>query len=352
MPYTADFNGEQPEGAGFFQVTQRRGRRVSTCEAYLAPARRRPGLRVEAGAMVTRVVLEKQRAVAVEFVDREGGVRVARAGREVILSAGALNSPKLLMLSGIGPAAHLRSMGIAPALDLAGVGRNLQDHVRVPVLFESGRASPGDMLYWIPGAMNYALRRRGVMSSNCCESGAFIRTDGGIPDLQFVTHFQSSLYPGTVDLQFCLLRTHSRGTVTLASADPSAPPVIDPGYFSAAEDLVPARRGLRLARELARGRALQRFPLRAEVLPGADVTTDREVECYVRSAAETCYHPAGTCRMGSDAEAVVDDRLRVRGVEGLRVIDASIMPELPNGNTCAPTLMIAEKGADLVKGVC
>lgn len=352
LPYREDFNGPARHGAGFFQVTQRHGRRVSTADAYLKPARRRSGVRVETRALVTRLLRGRVRVNGVAFIDQAGETRAAYAAREVILSAGALNTPKILLLSGIGPAAELRSLGIEIVLDLPGVGRNLQDHVRVPVLYESSRSSPGDMAFWIPAALEYAVRRTGVMASNCCESGAVLCStgDAGDPDLQFVTHFQSPLYAGTVDLQFCLLRTRSRGRITLASTDPAAPPWIDPNYLSDDEDVKLAVRGLRWARRIAQSPALRRFGLRAEVLPGSDLRTDDELEHHIRATAETCYHPVGTCRMGSDGLSVVDADLRVRGIEGLRVIDASIMPVLPDGNTCASTLMIAEKASDRVKG--
>ncbi|MBV9611397.1 MAG: hypothetical protein JO091_02950, partial [Acidobacteriaceae bacterium] len=213
--------------------------------------------------------------------------------------------------------------------------------------------SPGDLLYWIPGALDYAVRHRGVFASNCCESGAVIRTSDELdfPDLQFVTHFQSSLYPGTVDLQFCLMRTASRGKITIASSNPLAPPVIDPNYLADPADVSTAIEGIRIARRLAASRALRRFPLRGEILPGSDLVSKTELERYCRSMAETCYHPAGTCRMGVGADSVVDFELRVHGISNLRIADASIMPELPNGNTCAPTLMIAEKAADLIRGI-
>jgi len=277
-------------------------------------------------------------------------VRRAQAGREILLCAGALNSPKLLMLSGLGAADELRALGLRVHQDLPGVGRNLQDHVRVPVLFEGGRRSPGDMLYWLPAAVQYAAAGRGVLASNCCEAGAVLRStpEAALPDLQFVTHFQSHLYPGVVDLQFCVSRTASRGAVTLASADPKAPPVINPNYFSDRADVEVALAGVRLARRIASAPALRRFRLGAEVLPGRDLTADAELESYSRAMAETCYHPAGTCKMGRDEMAVVDPEFRVRGVDGLRVVDASVFPELPNGNTCAPVYMVAERAADLI----
>jgi len=208
------------------------------------------------------------------------------------------------------------------------------------------------MRYWAPAALTYAALGRGVMASNCCEAGAYVRSDEGAPapDLQFVTHFQTALYPGAVDLQFCLMELAGRGSIRLRSADPRQAPVIDPRYLTDPRDLRRGVAGLRLARRLAATGALRRFPLRAEILPGPDVASDEEVTRYLRATAETCYHPAGTCKMGIDAMAVVDPELRVYGVEGLRVADASIMPDNVNGNTMAPALAIAEKAADLIRG--
>jgi len=349
-PYNEDFNGPNEIGAGYFPVMQRRGRRASAAEAYLEPARSRPGLSVETGALVRRVLLQGNRATGVEFTNRRGEFESAEAAQEVILSAGTLNTPHLLMLSGIGPADHLRSIGVEPEIDLPGVGENLRDHLRVPVLYETARRSPGHMVHWVPAALDYLVRGRGVMASNCCEAGAVLRAtpEASMPDLQFVTHFQTSLYPGTVDLQFCLLRSASRGRVCAVSADPSVPPAIDPNYLSERSDIDLAIRGVRLARQIAAAPAFRRFPLGKEILPGSDLVTDREIEAYCRSIAETCYHPVGTCRMGGDEMAVVDSELRVHGTERLRVVDASIMPDIPNGNTCSAVLMIAERAAALL----
>jgi len=337
------------EGSGLFAVTQKRGRRVSAASAYLEKAGAR--LTVVTGALIRRIVIEAGRAVAVEY-EMRGSARRARAGGEILLCAGALNSPKLLMLSGIAGAGGLRALNLPVHRDVLGVGRNLQDHVRIPVLFESGRKSPGDMLYWVPAALQYAVARRGVLASNCCEAGAVVRSrpEATLPDLQFVTHFQSHLYPGVVDLQVCISRTASRGSVTLASPDPTAPPVIDPNYFSDPADLAVGVAGLRLARRIAQAPALRAFPVGAEVMPGADLTADAELAAYCRAMAETCYHPVGTCRMGSDAMAVVDTGFRVHGIDGLRVVDASVFPEIPNGNTCAPVYMVAERAADMITG--
>lgn len=350
MPRCSDFNVPSPDGAGFFQVTQRHGERVTTARAYLKPARHRPGLRLVARATVSRLLFDGVRAIGVEY--RAGDLAVkAYARREILLSAGSIDSPRLLQLSGVGPADHLRAVGIEPRLDLPGVGANLQDHVRIPVLYESGRPSPGRMAKWIPAGADWVLQRKGVMASNCCESGAFVRSSGEVaePDLQFVTHFQSALYPGTVDLQFCLVRVESRGSVRVRSADPAERPDIDPNYLSHDAELAACVHGLRLARRLAQSPALRRFPLTAEIAPGTDLTTDEELQRYCRAMAETCYHPAGTCAMGTDEMAVVDGELRVHGTEGLRVVDASVMPELPTGNTLAATVMIAEKAAALLR---
>lgn len=346
MPLVGDFSDPAAEGAGLFPVMQRHGRRAGAAVAYLKPARSRVDVRT--GALVHRIVIEKGRAVGVEFRTAAGEPQVARASREVIVSAGALNSPKVLMLSGIGPAADLRELAIPVQIDLPGVGRNLQDHLRIPVVYASGRGSPGDMQHWIPAALDYAVRRKGVLASNCCEAGAVLRSGvtPDAPDLQFVTHFQTSVYPGAVDLQFCLSRTASRGTVTLLSSDPAAAPMIDPNFLAEQEDVRIALAGMAIARDIAQAPALQRFPLGAELLPGADLKTASDLEAYFRWAGDSCYHPAGTCRMGTGPDAVVDRELRVRGVEGLRVVDASVIPELPNGNTCATVLMIAERAAE------
>lgn len=351
IPYTADFNGPQDEGTGFYAVMQRRGRRASAASAYLAPARHREGLRVETGALVRKLLIDGSRVAAVEFQDRQGRVQNVSASHEVILSAGPLNSPKLLMLSGVGPADYLRGVGLRVQHHLPGVGNNLLDHLRIPVLYESPRRSPGDMVYWIPAALDYAFRRKGVLTSNCCESGAVVRSSPGvrIPDLQFVAHFQSPLRPGVVDLQFGLRGGSVPGTVRAVSADPMASPSIDPNYFASDIDIEVAIRGLRLAREIAQSSGFRRFPLGKEILPGPDIKTDDEIGAYCRATADTSFHAVGTCRMGHDSLAVVDDQLRVHGLDNLRIVDASIMPDIPNGNTCATVLMIAEKAADLIK---
>ncbi len=345
-----DFNCDDPAGAGYYHVMQKAGRRSSAAGGYLRVAKRRRNLSVITGATVARIVIDGLQARGVEWFDRDGRAHHTTADSEVILCAGAFNSPKILMLSGIGPAGTLRALNLTPVIDLPGVGQCLQDHVRVPVLFRSARRSPGHWLNWPGAAIQYAIARRGVLTSNCCEAGAMVRSDATQPfaDVQFVTHFQSHLLPHAVDLQFCLARTYSRGQVTLASADPADPPRINLNYFDHPADMRAAIWALRRAREIAAAPALRGFGITEEISPGPSATDDAALESHIWATAETCYHPACTCRMGNDDLAVVDSSLRVRGIDRLRIADASIMPELPNGNTCAPTYMIAEKAASLI----
>ena len=251
------------------------------------------------------------------------------------------------MLSGIGPAAALRALDIPVQVDLAGVGQNLQDHLRIPVLYETSRRSPGDMLYWIPAALEYGLLRKGVLTSNCCEAGAVLRSGvvADAPDLQFVTHFQSALYPGTVDLQFCLTARPAAARCDSTPPTPTSPPSSTPTSYPPAPTSRPRSPESAWPVPSPKPPRSAASPLGAEVLPGPALTAPSELEAYVRWTAETCYHPAGTCRMGSDSGAVVDPDLKLRGVDALRVVDASVMPELPNGNTCAIVLMLAERAA-------
>ena len=346
-----DFNGEVQEGAGLFDVTQDAGRRVSAAAAYLGYHRSNPALTIRHETLVTRLIVEGGRAVGVEYV-KGGRVSRAFAEAEVILSGGAVGSPHLLLLSGIGPAGDLERASIEVLVDLPGVGRNLHDHPRVPVLFKSDRVSPGARRHWIPATLTYLARRQGVLASNCCEAGAFLRSDSALdaPDLQIVTHFQSALAAGAVDIEICFHRPASRGRLSLRSADPQAAPLIDPAYLSHPADILPLVRGIEAVRRIASTPALRAFPLRGELLPGLHVRAPQDVERYLRSHVDTCYHPVGTCRMGTGSESVVDSQLRVRGLEALRVVDASVIPTIVNGNTAAPTYLIAEKGADLILG--
>ena len=356
-----DSNGFRQEGFGRMDMSVRGGERCSTATAYLKPALRRRNLTLVMRALTTRVLFEGRRAVGVEY-RRGGSVRRIRARREVILSASVFNSPKLLMLSGIGPAAHLREHGIEVVRDVPGVGANLQDHLELWV--QHACTQPITLNGWLGplgrlriGA-RWLLTRRGLGASNHFESSGYIRSRAGLrqPDLQF--HFLAGAiaYDGSSALAGHGFQVHlgankplSRGRVRLASAAPEAAPDILFNYLEASEDRACWRSGLRLTREILAQAALA--PWRgAEVLPGPGVQTDGEIDVFVADAAATAYHPAGSCRMGSDALAVVDPECRVHGVDGLRVVDSSIMPTLTNGNLNAPTIMIAEKAADLILG--
>ena len=356
-PYNPDFNGPTQDGIGLTQVTQKGGRRWSAADAYLRPAMTRSNLKVETIALAEKVVFEHRRAVAVQYVT--GGLTrvTARANREVILAAGAINSPQLLMLSGVGPADHLRAVGVRPIHDLPGVGQNLQDHVAAAVQYLMTR--PESLLNATsPRALiQFLAFGRGMLTSNVAEATAFVTSSPDLPapDLQFV--FAAALYnpevPDSMEHGYSLgpmlLTPQSRGRIELRSPHPTYPAAIYAGYLSdpAGDDLRRLVAALKVARKLALARALD--PYRGqEIRPGPGVESDEDLEEYVRQSAATLYHPVGTCKMGSDRMAVVDDELRVHGVEGLRVIDASVMPLIPRGNTNAPTMMIGEKGADLV----
>ena len=358
----ADFNGRVQEGAGLYQVTQRAGRRCSAASAYLHPVAHRPNLTVLTGALARRIVLQGRRAVGVEYV-RAAAALEARAEREVLLAGGAINTPQLLLLSGIGPADELRLLGLAVQHDLPGVGRNLQDHLDVHVIHACTQPVTLDPLARGLGAartaLRYALFKNGPGVSNVAEAGAFLRcaAQSPSPDVQLhfipayvVDHGRRRMPGYGMTLHVCFLRPASRGTIRLGSADPAKAPRIDPAYLSEPSDLVPLIAGIRRAREIYAQAPLRGY-LGDEVFPGAARRSDEQLADFIRGAAETEYHPVGTCRMGTDGEAVVDPVLKVRGLEGLRVVDASIMPTLVSGNTNAPTIMIAEKAADLILGV-
>jgi choline dehydrogenase len=355
-----DFNGAQQEGSGLYQVTQRRGRRWSAAAAFLRPALGRPNLTLRTHALTTRVLLEgdgSTRAVGVEY--RAGGAtHRPRAEREVLLCGGAINSPQLLLLSGIGPAPHLRDVGVDVAHDLPGVGQGLQDHPALPVVVPTHAGSSLMDAERPRHLADYYLRRRGPLTSNIGEGGAFFRSREDLPaaDLQFhfapVKFWAQALYEvdeHALTLAVTLVRVASRGSIRLRSADPTWAPAIDGGYLEQEEDLEALVAGLRRAREVLAGPALQGV-VGAEWLPGDGVRGDDELREAVRSGVESLYHPVSSCRMGTDDLAVVDPQLRVHGVEGLRVVDASVMPTLLRGNTNAPTIMIAERAADLVTG--
>jgi choline dehydrogenase len=335
-----DMNGATQGGAGFFQLTIKDGTRCSAARAFLHPVRGRPNLQVATDAEATRVLFTGRRAAGVRYL-RGGSEEEASARAEVIVCGGAINSPKLLMLSGIGPADHLRALAIPVVADLPGVGENLQDHPLARIRCWTVAHQPVDA------------------ASNLVEAVLFCNAPGGgpapVPELYL--HFLpvaavETLEDGKVRSAFAIaavvLRPKSRGSVRLRSVDPAAAPVIRAGYYAERADLALMIDGLKIARALARTRALRKIVVE-EALPGATVSSDSALEAYIRETGDTIFHPVGTCKMGSDALAVVDSRLRVHGVEALRVIDASIMPTITSGNTNAPAIMIGEKGADAVK---
>lgn len=357
IPRAKDLSGADPKGVGFYQLTQAHARRSSTSVAYLGPARHRPNLRVVTGAQIARLVIEKGRAVGVELMDG----RQLRAGSEVVLAAGAIGSPRLLQLSGIGPADQLSGLGIAPVLDQPGVGSNLQDHLDLFAIAECSGPHTYDRYARLPwsalAALQYLATRRGPVASSLFETGGFWFADPGArsADIQFHLGLGSgieagvaSMPDGGLTLNSAFARPRSRGTVRLASADPKAAPLIDPNYWADPYDRAMSLRGLEMAREILAQDALKPF-LRAERLPGREVQGQDALVAYAYANAKTDHHPAGTCRMGADAEAVVDLRLRLSGVAGLRVADASIMPTLVSSNTNAPTIMIAEKAAEMIR---
>lgn len=359
--YTEDYNGYRQEGFGRMDMTVRDGVRCSTAMAYLKPAMNRPNLDIQTHALTTRVIMDGKTAVGVEY--RQGGKTLkVRARKEVILSASSFNSPKLLMLSGIGPADHLKEHGIEVVHDLPGVGQNLQDHLEVWVQQEcTQKITLNSWLgplakAWI-GA-NWLFLKRGLGTSNQFESNGYIRSRAGMkyPDIQF--HFLAGAiaYDGSSAFKGHGFQVHlgankpkSRGWVKLKSADPEAPPEIVFNYFAEEEDKEAFRAGLRWTREIFAQPALDEYRGK-EVSPGPDVQTDEQIDQWLAETAETAYHPAGSCRMGTDAMAVVDPECRVHGVRNLRVVDSSIMPTVTNGNLNAPTIMIGEKAADHILG--
>ncbi len=357
IPFNPDMTGEKQDGVGYYQLTQRNVRRSSASIAYLNPARGRKNLTIRTGAQVLKIIVEKGRAVGVELA----GEGVVRAERELILSSGAIGSPRLLMLSGIGPADHLKSAGVTVVFDQPGVGSNLQDHLDLFVIAECTGPHTYDR-YAKPhlsvlAGLQYILSKTGPVASSLFETGGFWYADpeARSPDIQFHLGLGSGIEAGVaamenggVTLNSAYLRPRSRGTVRLSSADPLAAPLIDPNYWEDPYDREMSIRGLKLAREIMRQDALKPF-VKAERLPGPEVSTDEDYFNYACAHAKTDHHPAGTCRMGSDPAAVVDPRLKFNGIEGLRVVDASIMPTVVSSNTNAPTIMIAEKAADMIR---
>lgn len=355
LPHRTDVNGAEQDGIGLTHVTQHNGARASAADAFLTPARKRPNLKVETGALVEKVVIEGGRAVGVSY-RKDGTATVARAAREVLLAAGAIGSPQILMLSGIGPADGLRAHGIAVQSNLPGVGRNLQDHLSIGVMHHCPEPVTLASAESIPNLLKYLLRGTGPLTSNVGEAVAFIRTREGLaaPDIElilapafFVSHGEGNPPGHGFTIGCILLRPESRGSVSLKSPDPAAAPAIRANYLSSRNDLDTLIAGIRYARRLAAQPALARYRGN-EFMPGSDADTDEAIGAVVRQRCETLYHPVGTCRMGSDGAAVVGAKLSVHGIGGLRVVDCSIMPTIIGGHTHAPAMMIAEKAADMI----
>jgi choline dehydrogenase-like flavoprotein len=360
LPVNRDFNGASQEGAGFFQTTTRHGRRASTAVAYLRPARRRNNLLVETSALARRIVFDGRRAVAVEY-GQAGRQKTARARREILVSGGAFNSPQLLQLSGVGPAELLRRHGIEVVMDAAGVGHDLQDHMQVRVIMRCSKPITLNDVVNSPTrkfltGLQYAALRKGPLTIAAGTSGAFFKTNPRLatPDIQ--VHF----LPFSTDrmgeklhsfsgftASVCQLRPESRGSLRIKSAEAEAAPEIRINYLSTEADRTANVEGLKMLRKILAAPALKPYVVE-EIDPGAKVASDEELLQFCRARGSTIYHPTSTCRMGNDPLAVVDQRLCVRGLGGLRVVDASVMPDLVSGNTNAVVIMIAEKASDVI----
>jgi choline dehydrogenase len=364
---TADFNGPDSEGVGIYQINTHRGLRASTANAFLRPALRRANLKLQTGALATRILFDGKRANGVAYL-REGHETRVTARREVILCGGAINSPQLLQLSGIGDPADLKSAGVDVRFPLPGVGKNLQDHLAVSYFYRSSRRTLNDELRPLRGKMlaglRYLIDRGGPLSMSVNQGGGFVRSRPDVERADLQLYFSPVSYTQTplserkllnpdpfsaFLLSFNACRPASRGSLRIVSPDPRRHPSITPGYLSAEQDVADALAGCRLLRRLAATRPLADI-ITGEIRPGPEIRTDEDLLVDFRERADTVYHPVGTCAMGPDARtAVVDAQLWVHGIAGLRVIDASVFPVLTSGNTNAPTVMVAEKGADLVR---
>ena len=360
---TDDFNGAQREGLGFYQVTQQGGQRCSSAKAYLTDALARPNLTVITEALVEKIVIEDKVAKGVKL-SHKGQSIILGADKEVIVSSGAINSPQILMLSGVGPKQHLFEHGIECVVDLPGVGQNLQDHLDALVQHRS-KAKEGYAValsaipMYFKSVFKYMFKRNGLFSSNIAEAGGFVQTQyaTGIPDIQYhflpailLDHGRKTAFGYGFGLHVCCLYPKSRGEVTLKSADPSQSALIDPHYLEHKDDQKVMIEGVKKARKILATSEFTQYQSR-EIGPGPEAQTDDEILAFIRKRAETIYHPIGTCKMGNieEPETVVDSSLKVKGIKGLRVVDASVMPSLISGNTNAPTIMIAERAADIIK---
>lgn len=363
VPATDDFNGARQEGAGYYQLTTWGGWRWSTAKGYLKPARSRSNLRVETNAQATELIMEGKRAVGVRY--RQGGeMKEARASKEVLLCAGAIQSPQLLQLSGIGPAELLREHQIPVVHDLPGVGENLQDHLQIRLTFEATIPTTNDQLNSLFGqaklGLEWLFKRSGPLAVGINQGGCFMRSlpdEAKSPDIQFhVATLSADMAGGNVHdfsgftLSICQLRPESRGYVRIKSADPFVPPSMQPNYLDTDLDRRTAVAGMKSARAIAQSNAMSPY-VKREVKPGPDANDDAALLEYCRNHGATIFHPSGTCKMGTkdDKMAVLDERLRVRGIQGLRVIDCSSMPTLVSGNTNAPVVMMAEKAVDMIR---
>jgi len=362
FPITDDFNGAEQEGIGPYQVTHKNGERFSAAKAYLTPNLGRKNLTVFTESHTTRILFEGKRATGVEF-RRAGRLSQIGANHEVLMAAGALQTPQILMLSGVGPAAELVKHGLGVIHDLPGVGRNLHDHVdavqvvdapHLKETFGVSLSGIGRVLKAIPEWRN---RRSGMLTTNFAEAGGFVKSQASeaIPDLQLhfvvgklIDHGRKTVFGHGYSAHVCVLRPQSRGSVTLASADPFAAPRIDPNFFDHPDDMQRLVRGFRLMRDVMNQPALAKLGGK-ELARSASATTDEQIEQFIRNYGDTIYHPVGTCRMGSGEMDVVGADLRIHGLEGIRVVDASMMPRIIGGNTNAPTIMVAEKASDMVK---
>ena len=357
-----DFNGLDQEGVGPYQVTHKNGERYSAAKAYVTPNLTRPNLKVFTGALTTRILMEKKRAVGVEF-EHEGQLKQLKCQREVLLCAGAIQSPQILMLSGIGPREHLLAHQIVPIHDLPGIGQHLHDHIDVVQVVDAPKekalfgVSASATVQMLKGVFEWRNHRSGMLTTNFAEAGGFIKSapSEAIPDLQLhfvigklINHGRTTTLGHGFSCHVCLLRPKSFGSVRLASQDPHALPLVDPDFLGSRDDMDRLVRGFKIMRNILSQPALAQFGGR-ELAATANAQTDEQIEHTIRDLADTIYHPVGSCRMGPGDMDVVDAQLRVHGIQGLRVVDASIMPSIVGGNTNAPVIMVAEKAADMIK---